>query len=335
MRGPRDDARACGRLSPHGQIDLQTENVAKLIQLALGPVFLHLRRRHHAQHADAAPGAHRRPRAHARRPSARRRPTRRNSRTIDEDLQGASSAARATSTAPSRSCTTSAFLTALVVTLLFASEFTPLGVGGVIAVMFVASMVCLSTAFLHVPVRSAHRHQLAAHRRHQIELMRRVAPIAVVPVRRRRGLRHRPQRPRQAAHHGAGAGIRAAFGLAPPRSRQHAVSRSAGRTRDHRARAALRARARGEHQGAGAREVLRRAAGRARAGQLRHAMGRRRQDAPDRSRARASCPTRPSSPGTSRCPSSNYRTPTATRPRPAGSTDSRSASSASPPARCG
>ena len=45
-------------------------------------------------------------------------------------------------------CTTSALLTALVVTLLFASEFSPLGVGGVIAVMFVASMACLSTAFL-------------------------------------------------------------------------------------------------------------------------------------------------------------------------------------------
>ena len=37
---------------------------------------------------------------------------------------------------------------ALVVTLLFASEFVPLGVGGVIAIMFVSSMVCLSTAFL-------------------------------------------------------------------------------------------------------------------------------------------------------------------------------------------
>jgi hypothetical protein len=45
-------------------------------------------------------------------------------------------------------CTTSALLTALVVTLLFASAFTPMSVGGVIAIMFVASMVCLSTAFL-------------------------------------------------------------------------------------------------------------------------------------------------------------------------------------------
>jgi len=44
--------------------------------------------------------------------------------------------------------TTSALLTALVVTLLFASEFVPLGVGGAIALMFVGSMACLSSAFL-------------------------------------------------------------------------------------------------------------------------------------------------------------------------------------------
>ena len=45
-------------------------------------------------------------------------------------------------------CITSALLTALVVTLLFASEFTPISVGAVIAIMFVASMMCLSIAFL-------------------------------------------------------------------------------------------------------------------------------------------------------------------------------------------
>ena len=44
--------------------------------------------------------------------------------------------------------TIAALLTTLVVTLLFASEFTRMSVGGVIAFMFVASMVCLSTAFL-------------------------------------------------------------------------------------------------------------------------------------------------------------------------------------------
>jgi len=44
--------------------------------------------------------------------------------------------------------TTSALLTALVVTLLFASEFVPLGVGGAIALMFVGSMAFLSSAFL-------------------------------------------------------------------------------------------------------------------------------------------------------------------------------------------
>ena len=44
--------------------------------------------------------------------------------------------------------TTSALLTALVVTMLFASAFTPLSIGAVIATMFVASLVCLSVSFL-------------------------------------------------------------------------------------------------------------------------------------------------------------------------------------------
>jgi uncharacterized YccA/Bax inhibitor family protein len=41
-----------------------------------------------------------------------------------------------------------ALLTSLVVTLLFASEFTPLAVGGIVAVLFSLAMVCLSVAFL-------------------------------------------------------------------------------------------------------------------------------------------------------------------------------------------
>jgi len=41
-----------------------------------------------------------------------------------------------------------ATLVALVVTLLFASAFTPLSVGPVVAIMFVASLLCLSVAFL-------------------------------------------------------------------------------------------------------------------------------------------------------------------------------------------
>jgi uncharacterized YccA/Bax inhibitor family protein len=44
--------------------------------------------------------------------------------------------------------TVSALLTTLVVTLLFASEFTPLAIGGVVAVLFSLAMVCLSLAFL-------------------------------------------------------------------------------------------------------------------------------------------------------------------------------------------
>jgi hypothetical protein len=42
----------------------------------------------------------------------------------------------------------SALLTTLVVTLLFASEFTPLAIGGVVAVLFSLAMICLSLAFL-------------------------------------------------------------------------------------------------------------------------------------------------------------------------------------------
>ena len=128
-------------------VDLQTENVAKLIQLALGPVFLisgvgitlsmltqrlarivdrarklEAQREDHQQREEA--------RAHRRGPA------------------GSSFDARATSTRAIALSTTSALLTTLVVTLLFASEFMPLSVGGAIAVMFVASMVCLSTAFL-------------------------------------------------------------------------------------------------------------------------------------------------------------------------------------------
>src|SRR5262249_18569176 len=45
-------------------------------------------------------------------------------------------------------CTASALFTTMVVTLLFASEFVPMSVGGIIAILFVTSMACLSTAFL-------------------------------------------------------------------------------------------------------------------------------------------------------------------------------------------
>ena len=128
------------------QIDLQTENVAKLIQLALGPVFLisgvgitlSMLTNRLARIVDRARAL-----------ETQRESTSNDKKlaTIDADLKIIFRRSRYINSAIALS-TTSAFLTALVVTLLFASEFTPLGVGGAIAVMFVASMVCLSVAFL-------------------------------------------------------------------------------------------------------------------------------------------------------------------------------------------
>jgi hypothetical protein len=128
------------------QIDLQTENVAKLIQLALGPVFLisgvgitlSMLTQRLARIVDRA-----------RNLETQRESTSSEKKlaTIDEDLKVIFRRARHINAAIALS-TSSALLTALVVTLLFASEFTPISVGGVIAGMFVLSMVCLSTAFL-------------------------------------------------------------------------------------------------------------------------------------------------------------------------------------------
>jgi hypothetical protein len=128
------------------QIDLQTENVAKLIQLALGPVFLisgvgitlSMLTQRLARIVDRA-----------RNLETQRESTSSEKKlaTIDEDLKVIFRRARHINAAIAL-CTSSALLTALVVTLLFASEFTPISVGGVIAGMFVLSMVCLSTAFL-------------------------------------------------------------------------------------------------------------------------------------------------------------------------------------------
>ena len=84
-----------------------------------------------------------------------------------------------------------------------------------------------------------------------------------------------------------------------------------------------------------AREVLRRPRRRARAGQLRRAMGRRRQDAAHRGRAAQAAGRDRHRRGASACRSSNYPTRMATRPRPAGSTASPWASSANLPDRCG
>jgi hypothetical protein len=127
-------------------VDLQTENVAKLIQLALGPVFLisgvgitlSMLTQRLARIVDRARNLEDQREATS---------SEKKLATIDEDLKIIFRRARHINVAISL-CTTSALLTALVVTLLFASEFVPLGVGGVIAVMFVGSMVCLSFAFL-------------------------------------------------------------------------------------------------------------------------------------------------------------------------------------------
>jgi hypothetical protein len=128
------------------QIDLQTENVAKLIQLALGPVFLisgvgitlSMLTQRLSRIVDRARGL-----------EDLREATSSEKKlvTIDEDLKVIFRRARYINVAIALG-TTSALLTALVVTLLFASEFVPLGVGGAIAMMFVGSMACLSSAFL-------------------------------------------------------------------------------------------------------------------------------------------------------------------------------------------
>jgi len=126
--------------------DLQTENVAKLIQLALGPVFLisgvgitlNMLTSRLARVVDRA-----------RTLESQRESTANDKKlaAIDEDLRVIFRRARYINSAIALG-TTSAFLTALVVTLLFASEFTPMSVGAVIAAMFVASMVGLSVSFL-------------------------------------------------------------------------------------------------------------------------------------------------------------------------------------------
>jgi CBS domain containing-hemolysin-like protein len=127
-------------------VDLQTENVAKLIQLALGPVFLisgvgitlNMLTSRLSRIVDRA-----------RTLETQRESTSNEKKlaSIDEDLKIIFRRTRFINLAIVFG-TISALLTALVVTLLFASEFTPLGVGGIIAAMFVAAMVCLSLSFL-------------------------------------------------------------------------------------------------------------------------------------------------------------------------------------------
>jgi hypothetical protein len=138
-------------------VDLQTENVAHLIQLALGPVFLisgvgitlSMLTARLARIVDRA-----------RTLEDRREATSDEKRIadIDQDLKYIARRARYINSAIILS-TFAGFFTALVVTLLFASAFSPLNVGSVIAVLFVGSLICLSTSFFMflVEVRIATR----------------------------------------------------------------------------------------------------------------------------------------------------------------------------------
>jgi hypothetical protein len=138
-------------------VDLQTAHVATLIQQALGPVFLisgvgitlSMLTARLARIVDRA-----------RTLEDRRESTSDEKRIadIDQDLRYIVRRTRYINGAIIMS-TLSAFFTALVVTLLFASAFLPLNVGIVIAVMFVGSLLGLvvSFALFLVEVRIATR----------------------------------------------------------------------------------------------------------------------------------------------------------------------------------
>jgi hypothetical protein len=127
-------------------IDLQTENVARLIQLALGPVFLlsgvgitlSMLTQRLARIVD---------RARALEEQRERTTDEDRLKHIDRSLRAIWRRTRYINGAIALS-TVCALLTTIVVTLLFASEFTRMSVGVVVAVAFSAAMVCLSTAFL-------------------------------------------------------------------------------------------------------------------------------------------------------------------------------------------
>jgi CBS domain containing-hemolysin-like protein len=127
-------------------VDLQTENVAHIIQLALGPVFLlsgvgvtlSMLTQRLSRIVDRARTLEDRREVTTSEAKLKR---------IDKDLRVILRRSRYINSAIALS-TVSALLTALVVTLLFASAFTPMSVGAVIAIMFVSSMLSLSTAFL-------------------------------------------------------------------------------------------------------------------------------------------------------------------------------------------
>jgi hypothetical protein len=127
-------------------IDLQTENIAKLIQLALGPVFLlsgvgitlSMLTQRLSRIVDRARTLE----------DQRERTTEADRlKRIDKDLRAIFRRTKYINGAIALS-TISALLTTLVVTILFASEFTPIAAGVVVAVLFSAAMICLSLAFL-------------------------------------------------------------------------------------------------------------------------------------------------------------------------------------------
>jgi len=126
-------------------LDLQTENVAHLIQLALGPVFLisgvgitlNMLTQRLARIVDRA-------RTLEDRRDVATDPVR--IADIDQDLRYIVRRTRYINSAIILS-TFAGFFTALVVTLLFASAFSPLNVGSVIAILFVGSLICLSLSF--------------------------------------------------------------------------------------------------------------------------------------------------------------------------------------------
>jgi hypothetical protein len=127
-------------------VDLQTENIARLIQLALGPVFLingvgitlGMLTSRLSRIVDRARALE------ARREMSQDAEMLKH---IDWDLKMIARRARYINGAIALS-TTSAFLTTIVVMLLFSSEFVKPRLGGYIAGMFVLSMIGLSIAFL-------------------------------------------------------------------------------------------------------------------------------------------------------------------------------------------
>ncbi len=143
--------------------DLQTENVAKLIQLALGPVFLlsgvgitlSMLTQRLARIVDRARTLEEQlEHAHGRKARLKR---------IGKDLRAIWRRTRYINSAIALS-TVSALLTTLVVTLLFASEFAQLAIGGVVAVTVLGRDDLPVAGLPHVPDRGAHRGEHAAYR---------------------------------------------------------------------------------------------------------------------------------------------------------------------------